>query len=267
VNRKLLIVIVIILVLLVILIALNLKNLKKTKGSATSLSNLLACAKELEIKNNFLQAKTVYQKLLADFSNSSEVMNWQKKIEELNLKLLFSPTITPKSTLYEIRPGDTLTKIAKEFKTTTGLIKKSNNLTDDKILPGRKIKVWIAPFSIIVDKSQNTLILKTDEEIVKTYIVSTGKNNSTPTGNFKITNKLINPTWFKAGTAVPAGSAENILGSRWLGLNLPGYGMHGTNEPQSLGKQVTQGCVRLSNPDIEELYTIIPEGTEVTIVD
>ena len=112
-NRKLLIAIVIILVLLVILIALN---LKKSKGSVTSLSSLLAQAKELEMKNNFLEAKAIYQKLLADFSNSSEVMNWQKKIEELNLRLLFSPAITPKSTLYEIKPGDTLTKIAKEFK-------------------------------------------------------------------------------------------------------------------------------------------------------
>jgi lipoprotein-anchoring transpeptidase ErfK/SrfK len=264
VNKKLLIAIVIVSVLLVVLIALN---LKKTKGSAASLSGLLAQAKTLETKNNFLEAKAIYQKLIADFSNSSEVMNWQKKIEELNLRLLFSSTITAKSILYEIKSGDNLTKIAKEFKTTADLIKKSNNLSDDKILPGRKIKVWTAPFSIIVDKSQNILILKTDEEIVKTYIVSTGKNNSTPTGNFKITSKLVNPTWFKAGTVVPAGSAENILGSRWLGFNLPGYGLHGTNEPQSLGKQVTQGCVRLSKPDIEELYIIIPEGTEVTIVD
>ena len=270
-NKKLLIVIAAILVLAVVGIALNRKKGKISvsigKTEVVSLSGLLAEAKEQEIKNNFLEAKAIYQKLIADFSNSSEVMNWQKKAEELNLRLLFSPAITPKSALYEIKSGDSLTKIANKFKTTVDLIKKSNNLTDDKILPGRKIKVWTAPFSIIVDKSQNTLILKTDEEIMKTYIVSTGKNNSTPTGNFKITNKLINPTWFKAGAVVPAGSPENILGTRWLGLNLPGYGLHGTSEPQSLGKQVTQGCVRLSNSDIEELYILIPEGTEVTIVD
>jgi lipoprotein-anchoring transpeptidase ErfK/SrfK len=144
---------------------------------------------------------------------------------------------------------------------------KDNSLSDDKILPGRKIKVWTAPFSMVVDKSQNSLILKTNEEIIKTYTVSTGINNSTPIGNFKITNKLINPTWFKAGAVVPPGSPENILGSRWLGFNLPGYGIHGTSDPQSLGKQVTQGCVRMSNSDVEELYTIIPIGTEVTIID
>ncbi|MFA7271176.1 MAG: L,D-transpeptidase, partial [Candidatus Omnitrophota bacterium] len=110
-------------------------------------------------------------------------------------------------------------------------------------------------------------LLKSDEEIMKTYIVSTGKNNSTPVGNFKITSKLINPTWFKAGAVIPAGSPKNILGTRWLGLDRPSYGIHGTTEPQSLGRQATQGCVRMTNQDVEELYIIVPIGTEVIIVD
>ena len=218
-------------------------------------------------KGDLLEAKSLYQRLTSEFPNSPEIMNWQKKVEELNLKLLFSPLLTPKSILYEIKPGDTLTKIAKEFKTTVELIIKSNNLKGDKILPGRKIKVWTASFSVVVDKSQNTLILKTDEEVIKTYIVSTGMNNSTPVGNFKIINKLSNPTWFKAGAVVAPNSPDNILGSRWLGFDLPGYGIHGTTDPGNLGKQITQGCVRMSNSDIEELYAIVPLGTEVTILD
>lgn len=232
-----------------------------------SAAGLLSQAKDLEAKGNLWDARAVYQKLTSEFPNSAEMMHWQKKLEELNIKLLFSPAITANSMPYQIKPGDTLTKIAKEFKTTVDLIKKSNNLVDDKILPGRKIKVWTAPFTIFIDKSQNTLLLKTGEEIVKTYIVSTGANNSTPVGNFKITDKLINPTWFKAGAVVPADSPENILGSRWLGLDIAGYGIHGTSDPQSLGRQVTQGCVRMSNSDVEELYTIVSAGTEVTIVD
>lgn len=232
-----------------------------------TLSGLVNEARDLQAKGNFLEAKGIYQRLINDYPNSGEVMNWQKKVEELNIKLLFSSLITPGSILYEIKPGDTLTKIAKEFKTTPELIKKSNYLTDDKIFPGRKIKVCTATFSIVVDKSQNTLILKTGEEIIKTYIVSTGINNSTPLGNFKIINKLVDPTWYKAGAVVSAGSPDNILGSRWLGFDLTGYGIHGTTDPQSLGRQITQGCVRMSKPDVEELYSIVPVGTEVTIVD
>jgi len=274
VNKRLVLIISGLLILLIASILVIILNAKKSKApiqgkeeAISPASVLLTQARGLETKGNLLEAKAIYQRLVTTFSNSNEVMNWQKKIEDINIKLLFSPVIIPKSKFYTIKPGDTLTKIAKEFGTTTGLIMKSNNLADDRITPGRKIKVWTAPFSILVDKSQNTLILKTDEEIVKTYVISTGKDNSTPVGTFKITNKLLNPTWFKAGAVVPAGAPENILGTRWLGFNLPGYGIHGTTAPQSLGRQLTQGCVRMSNPNVEELYTIIPIGTEVTIVD
>lgn len=241
-------------------------NRPKAQG-AVSLANLLARALDFEAKADLVSAKAVYQKLVAEYPESAQVMDWQKKAEDINMKLLFSSVITPNSVVYEIRPGDTLTKIAGVFKTTTDLLIKSNNLPGDKIIPGRKIKVSTAVFNIFVDKSQNILILKNGEEAAKTYVVSTGKNNCTPVGSLKIVNKLVNPTWFKAGAVMAPGSAENILGTRWLGFDLAGYGIHGTIEPQYLGKQVTQGCVRMANNDVEELYTIIPLGTEVTIVD
>ncbi|MCX5696795.1 MAG: L,D-transpeptidase family protein [Candidatus Omnitrophica bacterium] len=276
-NRRLL-VILIIMIAAVISLAVFMgkghrKSAKVTKSTnvtapvSSSAGALLARAKDFEAKGNLWEAKLVYQQLIAAYANSPEVMDWQKKSEELNMGLLFSPAITPKSVSYEIKHGDTLTKIAKEFKTTTQLIMKSNHLSDDKIVPGRKIKVWNTPFSILVDKSQNILMLKSGEEILKTYIVSTGVNNSTPVGTYKINNKLVNPTWFKAGAVVAPGSADNLLGTRWLGFDLPGYGIHGTIDPQSLGKQVTQGCVRMANSEVEELYSIVPTGIEVTIVD
>jgi lipoprotein-anchoring transpeptidase ErfK/SrfK len=271
VNRKILLAAGAILITLILVFSLAARKEKNyldgQKPGGASAQSLLNEAKALQAKGDLPGLKSVYQKLVNDFPNSGEVMNWQKKIDDINIRLLFSPALTPKSVLYEIVPGDTLTKIARKFKTTPDLIKKSNGLSDDKIIPGRKVKVWNAPFSIVVDKSQNILILKSDEEIIKTYIVSTGKDNCTPVGNFKITSKLINPTWFKTGAVVPPESPENILGTRWMGLDRPSYGIHGTTEPQSLGKQATQGCVRMSNQEVEELYTIIPVGTEVTIVD
>ena len=214
-----------------------------------------------------MDAKGIYQNLVAEFPNSSDVMKWQKKVEELNIKLIFSPTITPGSIEYKVKPGDTLYKIAKENKTTIELLMKSNGLPDEKILPGRTIKVWTQPFNILVDKSQNILVLKTGEEVFKTYVVSTGAHNSSPVGTFKIVNKLTNPSWFKAGAVIAPDSPENILGTRWMGFDISGYGIHGTTEPQTLGQQVTQGCVRMANQEVEELYAIVPVGTEVTIVD
>jgi len=271
VNKKILIIggVVFLVVILAVFFAL-----KKSKTSFTleesggaSAQALLNEAKNLQAKGDLQGVKVSYQRLVNDFPNSGDVTNWQKKIDDINIKLLFSPALTPKSVIYVIKPGDTLDKISREFKTTPELIKKSNNLSSDIIHSGRKIKIWPLPFSILVDKSQNILILKTDEEIIKTYTVATGKDNSTPAGNFKITSKLVNPTWFKTGAVIPPGSPENVLGTRWMGIDKPSYGIHGTTEPQTLGSQVTQGCVRMSNPDAEELYTIVPIGTEVVIVD
>jgi len=236
-------------------------------GQATA-SRLLAEAKKLEADGNLLAAKAHYQKLIGDFPNSREVQDWQKRAEDIAMRLLFSPTVTPKSIAYQVKAGDSLSRIARAHKTTVELLIKSNNLKNEIIFPGQTLKVWTSPFSIVVDKSQNTLILKSEEDIYRTYVVSTGLNNSTPVGTFVITEKILNPPWYKPGGGmVPAGDPQNILGTRWLGLNKEGYGIHGTTEPQSLGKQATAGCVRMSNSDVEQLYSIVPSGTEVIIVD
>ena len=122
--------------------------------------------------------------------------------------------------------------------------------------------------SILDDKSDNVLVLKDGGRIVKRYTVSTGKDNSTPVGTFKVTHKLVDPTWYKPGGGVyPAGHKKNEIGTRWIGISKAGYGIHGTVEPEALGRQVSAGCVRMKNEEIEELFTLIPTGTPVIIKD
>ena len=229
---------------------------------------LLAEAVELEKKSDFTGLKSVYQKLINDFSGNKNVGAWQNKLDETNIRIILSSQAVPGlSQEYIIQPLDNLTKISKQFNTTVDLIKKINNLASDKINPGRKLKIWTGKFSVLADKSQNILMLKCNDEIIKTYNVSTGLNNSTPVGTFKITTKLVNPVWYKSGAVVPPDSPENILGTRWMGFDLEGYGIHGTTSPESIGTQATAGCVRMLNNEVEELYTFLPQGTEVTIVD
>lgn len=231
--------------------------------------SLLKEVLKLEKKPDLIGLKAAYQRLISEFANNKDAGIWQKKLDEINIKIISSPVILAGlSAEYVIQPGDTLTKISKQFKTTIELLKKSNNLSGDNIRPGQRLKVWTGKFSVLIDKSQNTLMLKCNDEIIKTYIAATGANNSTPVGVTKISNKLINPVWYKERAVVPAGSPENILGTRWLGFeSFPGYGIHGTTEPESMGKQVTAGCVRMINPDVEELYSLLPIGVEVTITD
>ncbi|MDD5044050.1 MAG: L,D-transpeptidase family protein [Candidatus Omnitrophica bacterium] len=252
----------------VILFKLAAKNFHKVSlVTSPQQGKLLKSAKAGEEKGDYASAKEAYQELIKEDPSSRNVADWQKHIEDLNMKLIFSPMVTAGSVEYEIQPGDTLTKIARQFNTTVELVAKINDLQAGGLKVGRKIKVWNMPFNVLVYKGQNILILRAGDDIIKTYIVSTGANNSTPVGTFKIVNKLPNPTWFKAGAVVPAGSPENILGTRWLGINVPGYGIHGTTKPEDLGKQVTQGCVRMANTDVEEIYMLLPSGTEVTIVN
>ncbi|HOW60034.1 MAG TPA: L,D-transpeptidase family protein [Candidatus Omnitrophota bacterium] len=178
---------------------------------------------------------------------------------------LFSKEGNEGSIIYTVKPGDNLYVLALKNHTTVDLIKKINGLTSDTIYPQMKLKIQTAPFSIYVTKTKNTLTLFTNGEAIKEYSVATGKNGSTPVGTFKITTKLMNPTWFKTGAILPPESPENALGTRWLGFDKPAYGIHGTIDPQSIGKQASEGCIRMLNEQVEELYSMVPVGTQVTI--
>ena len=173
----------------------------------------------------------------------------------------------PRSVVYDVKSGDNLTTIAKKHGVTADMIRQTNGISGDRIDVGQKLRIPAYKLSIWIDKSDNMLVLKGDDQILKTYTVATGTDNSTPVGTFKITDRLENPTWFKAGAVKAPGAPDNQLGSRWLGINLKGYGIHGTIDPASLGKQITAGCVRMANADVEELYRLVPPGTEVTISD
>jgi len=237
-------------------------------SSGSGAANLYEQAVALETANDPLAAKELYKKIVTDFSDFDKIEDVQKKLETLNTKIILSPMETTSTIIHVVEKGDSLAKIAKKYKTTVTLIKKSNHLKSDVIRLGQRIRIWKGVFSVFVDKSQNILILKSDDEIVKVYPVSTGANNSTPVGTFVIAVKQVNPVWFKGGQVIPPESPENVLGTRWMGFDTPpDYGIHGTTDPQNIGKQVTAGCVRMRNEDVEGLYDFLPEGTQVTIVD
>lgn len=243
-------------------VASNIEKASKEEGV------LFDLASKYEQSGDLLNLRDSYQQIIEKFPSSANIEKAQEGLENTNVRMLFSPIPTPDSISYEIQKGDTLAKIAKKFSNTQDMVMKANGLKNPAVVPlGRKIKVHNEKFNIIVDKSQNILTLKSADKVIKTYHVSTGLNNSTPIGNFKIINKIVDPPWYTAGTVIQPDSPKNILGTRWLGLSVQGYGIHGTTEPQSIGKQVTSGCIRMKNAEVEELYQIVPEGTEVVIVD
>jgi lipoprotein-anchoring transpeptidase ErfK/SrfK len=228
---------------------------------------LMAKADRALAEGNLLEAKRLYQEILQQEDAGPVAAAVQGRLGEVNLKLLMSPAATPASSTYTVVSGDTLTKIAKKHGTTVELLMASNGLTGDRIRLGQPLKVSRTQFSLVVDKSQNTLTLKDGQEVLKVYRCSTGKGGITPAGTFTIVNRIVDPPWFTPEGIIPPGDSRNILGTRWLGFNLASYGIHGTTDPASIGRPVTQGCVRLTNSDVEELYALLPEGTSVTIVE
>jgi lipoprotein-anchoring transpeptidase ErfK/SrfK len=238
------------------------------QASSADVEHLYTQAQRLKKDQELPKAREVYQEIIQKYPEAENMMTIQRELEEINMNLLFSnKPVEGKTVIHEVVTGDTLGKIAKKYATTVELIRKSNNLKDDTIRVGQKIRVWTGQFNIYVDKSQNILILKDGNEVIKVYRVSTGENNSTPVGEFNITSKLVDPVWFHKGVVVPPESPSNVLGTRWLGFDIAGYGIHGTVDPDSIGQQVTAGCVRMRNQEVEELYSIVPNGTKVVIVD
>lgn len=114
-------------------------------------------------------------------------------------------------------------------------------------------RISASPYSITINTATLIMTLFKDDKLLKTYPIAVGKPSTpTPKGTFKIVNKALNP--------------GGPFGARWLGLNKPGYGIHGTNNPASIGKRVSNGCIRTYNKNIIELYNLVPIGTTVNIV-
>jgi lipoprotein-anchoring transpeptidase ErfK/SrfK len=231
---------------------------------------LLDEASEYEAQGDPLKAKESYQQIITEHPDYDKVEDVQTKVGRLNMNIIFSKQKTPQTEMYQVQPGDSLGKLAKQYNTTKELIQRSNNLKSDVIRVGQNLRIWKAPFAVVVSKSQNILMLKSGDETVKIYHVATGRDkndNATPVGAFKIASKIANPVWYKpGGQPVPPESPENELGSRWMGFDTdPHYGIHGTIHPDAIGQYATAGCVRLVNSDVEELFDLLPVGTKVTI--
>lgn len=226
-------------------------------------------AESYEASGNLLDALSRYNKAFEEVADPDILEEINSRIEDLNIKLLFSKTIDKSSIEYKVVSGDSLSKIAKKYNTTVELIKRSNSLNSDLIRIGQRLKLPNAKFSIFVDKSQNVLFLKRGMEILKTYRVATGANNSTPVGEYKIVTKLKDPVHYRRDikAVIGANNDKNLIGTRWMGFDIPSYGIHGHAVPEDLGKQVTKGCVRMLNNEVEELFIIVPRKTTVTIVD
>ncbi len=118
---------------------------------------------------------------------------------------------------------------------------------------------------VVISLPDRKLALIKNGQLVKIYRVAVGKPSTpSPTGEFKIVNRVASPTYYHKGQVIPAGK-NNPVGTRWMGLSAKSYGIHGTNQPSSIGKAASTGCIRMSQRDLEELFTLVEVGDAVEI--
>jgi lipoprotein-anchoring transpeptidase ErfK/SrfK len=232
---------------------------------ADSTDDQLQRALALKAAGKLAEARALLQPLAAGTNAPEKVLS---ALGDIDSQILFSPAPAPEKVDYTVAEGDSLGKLAKKFGTTIELIKKSNGLTRDLIRVGDRLRIYQGHFAVEVNKTANTLTITDNGNFFKRYRVGTGQFSKTPVGEFKLTSRIENPPWYRPdGKTVPYGDPENILGTHWLGLNAPGYGIHGTWEPDTIGQQSSAGCIRLLNDDIAQLFVILPVDTPVTIHD
>lgn len=248
------------------------------KPAATSVKmdqRALGAIQTMVASNNIVLARQKCYELLQNSANPTTVNEAEKILGQINVSILLSPAPMPEKTEYIVRPGDILEVLAKKNGTTVALIQKCNSLQGKMIHPGDRLRIFNAKLTITISKSRNDLLLKANNRFFKRYPVGTGKFGTTPVGTFVISDKIIEPPWWRPdGKMIPFGDKENVLGTRWMSLTatgvtpkVRGYGIHGTWEPDTIGKQASAGCVRLVNADVEELFLIVPAGTPVTITE
>ena len=120
---------------------------------------------------------------------------------------------------------------------------------------------------IVVSIPDRKLALIENDQIVVVYPVAVGAAASpTPAGTFSIVNRVSHPTYYKPGKVVGPG-ASNPIGTRWIGLSAKGFGIHGTDNPGSIGHAKSHGCIRLRNQDVERLFERVRPGDVVELYD
>jgi lipoprotein-anchoring transpeptidase ErfK/SrfK len=119
---------------------------------------------------------------------------------------------------------------------------------------------------IVVSIPDRKLAVVEGDRVVRVFETAVGAPKSpSPTGIFQIVNSIADPTWYGKGKVVAPGKA-NPLGTRWLGLSRKGYGIHGTNRPDSIGRNASHGCIRMRNREVEELFKIVAVGDRVELL-
>lgn len=251
-------------------------------------SDPIAYAKsKIEAGELITARKALNDALLAGQLSPEQEATAKAEISALNEKIIFSSrpfADDPFATRYVVKSGDRLAKIAANFDVTVDLLKRINGITDErKLQAGKTLKIIPGPFTAEVSKSKFTIDLwigppnGSGSMFVRSYRVALGKEGNTPLGTWMVEpgKKQKNPKFWGAGGLPPmeADDPQNPLGEYWIALTgtdgeavgATGYGIHGTIDPDSIGKNASLGCIRLLNEEVAVVFELLAEGKSTVV--
>lgn len=222
-----------------------------------------------------IAARHELNRLLADSRGAREQAELRHHLERISLETIFSPQRWPDDPLiesYTVQSGDVLIRIGKRFHVPADVIMLLNGGTD-RIHAGQVLKVPRGPFNLRISLSQFRMDVYLQDLFVRSLPVGLGADGGTPIGEWLVKNRQINPTYYPPPSSsvkriMPPGDPENPLGGRWIGLEgvagaalgKTGYGIHGTIEPETIGKAASLGCIRMYNDDVAWVFKLVCAG-------
>jgi lipoprotein-anchoring transpeptidase ErfK/SrfK len=258
------------------------------RGSARRASRRVQAGLDLLARNQLVDGRRLLSQTLAggDLGPADAAMV-RSRLAELNERLVFSPEVAPDDPFiltYRVQDNDALSKIPRRLGVQVDwrFVAHINRISDPRrIHPGQNLKVVTGPFHAVVHKSDYRLDLYLGDEGERVYVrsfdVGLGEYNSTPEGRFRVRpdSKLENPEWRNPRTRelFAADDPMNPIGEYWVGLvgdqpgleNIHGYGIHGTIEPDSIGRQASMGCVRMRPDDVKLVWSVLMD--EISTVE
>ena len=211
----------------------------------------------------------------------------RETLKNLSRRLVFSPQVVaddPFVRVHIVGPGEHLGGIVRDRSLDVDwrFILRINNMASERDLrPGQKLKLVTGPFHAVVDKSEYRMDLYLGSGDTVAYVTSVdvglGAHDSTPLGLFRVRrdSKLVNPAWAnpRTGKRFDRDDPSNPIGEYWIGLegiddatrDMSGYGIHGTIDPDSIGRQVSMGCMRLRPDDVRLVFEMLTTASTVEI--
>ena len=206
------------------------------------------------------------------------LQQWRLLLDKIQARHRWNPKGNWPSEQVVVESGDSLTLIRKRYVTKhtdrlmcTGLIARANGLKNDLIHPDDVLRIPTAKVSMLVDLDAHWLLYLHDDEVVAAYPVGVvEEGQETILGQFTIGEKQEEPTWFRPdGPPLVYGEEGNALGTRYMAWYKDGvkthFGFHGTWEPETIGKNKSQGCIRMFNADVEAFFLIVPRDTKFVV--